>query len=106
KGVMNLFSEGNLMARRDLERIRNAIFEGRYTLTEHAYDEMDEDNLDVLDVESAILTGQIDKVLTHDPRGKRYVVIGTATDQQTPVGVVARFVEHDQLLIVTVYEIK
>jgi hypothetical protein len=34
----------------------------RYTLTEHAYDEMDEDNLDVLDIESAILTGQIDQV--------------------------------------------
>ena len=56
--------------------------------------------------ESAILTGQIDEVLTLDPRGTRYVVIGNATDQQTPVGVVARFVERDQLLIITVYEIK
>jgi hypothetical protein len=94
------------MASRELERIRNAILDRRYTLTEHAYDEMDEDNLDVLDVESAILTGQIDKVLTMDPRGTRYVVIGNATDQETPVGVVIRFVEHDQLLIITVYEIK
>lgn len=41
-----------------------------------------------------------------DPRGTRYVVTGSATDQETPVGVVARFVEHEQLLIVTVYEIK
>ena len=94
------------MANRELERIRNAILDQRYTLTEHAYDEMDEDNLDVLDVESAILTGVIDQVLTHDPRGTRYVVIGVATDQTTPVGVVGRFVEHDHLLIVTVYEIK
>jgi hypothetical protein len=94
------------MASRDLERIRNAILDHRYTLTEHAYDEMDEDNLDVLDVEAAILTGQIDQVLTRDPRGPRYVVIGKATDQQTSVGVVARFVEHDQLLVITVYEIK
>ena len=54
---------------------------------------------------SAILTGQIDQVLTMDPRGTRYVVIGNATDQATPVGVVVRFVEHDQLLIITVYEI-
>ena len=94
------------MASRDLERIRNAILDGRYTLTEHAYDEMAEDNLDVLDVESAILTGEIDKVLTRDPRGTRCVVIGKATDQNTPVGVVVRFVEHDQLLIITVYEME
>jgi len=67
---------------------------------------MDEDNLDVLDVEAAMLTGEIDQVLTKDPRGTRYVVIGLATDQSTPVGVVVRFVERDQLPIVTVYEIK
>lgn len=94
------------MASRELERIRNAILDHRYTLTEHAYDEMDEDGLDVLDVESAILTGDIDQVLTMDPRGTRYVVIGTATDQATPVAVVGRFVEYDQLLIITVYEMK
>lgn len=94
------------MASRELESIRNAILDGRYTLTEHAYDEMDQDNLDVLDVESAILTGEIDQVMTMDPRGTRYVVIGNATDQETAVGVVARFVEHEQLLIITVYEIE
>ena len=94
------------MASRELERIRNAILDQRYTLTEHAYDEMAEDNLDVLDVESAILTGEIEKTLTKDPRGTRFVVVGTATDQETLVGVVVRFVELDQLLILTVYEIK
>lgn len=94
------------MASRELERIRNAILDHRYTLTEHAYEEMDEDSLDVLDVESAILTGDIDEVLTVDPRGTRYVVVGVATDQATPVAVVARFVEYDQLLIITVYEKK
>jgi hypothetical protein len=94
------------MAGRELERIRNAIFDHRYSLTEHAYEEMDDDHLDVLDVEAALLTGDVDQVLTADPRGTRYVVIGTATDQETPVGVVVRFVEHDQLLVVTVYEVK
>ena len=93
------------MASRDLERIRNAILELRYSLSEHAYEEMDEDDLDVLDVESAILTGEIERVLTTDPRGTRYVVVGKGTDQETPVGVVVRFVEHDQLLIITVYEV-
>ena len=94
------------MAGRDIERIRDAVLDHRYVLTEHAQDEMAEDNLDVLDVESAILTGQLDEVLTKDPRGTRYVVIGNATDQETKVGVVGRFVAHDQFLIITVYEIK
>jgi hypothetical protein len=67
---------------------------------------MDEDRLDVLDVESAILTGRLDQTLTHDPRGTRYVVVGHATDERTPVGVVVRFVTLDDMLVLTVYEIK
>lgn len=62
--------------------------------------------LDVLDVESAILTGRLEQTLTHDPRGTRFVVVGRATDEQTPVGVVLRFVSRDEVLVLTVYEIK
>jgi hypothetical protein len=93
------------MASRELERIRNAVLDRHYVLTEHAYEEMDDDHLDVLDVESAILTGEIKQTLTADPRGTRYVVVGNATDEHTPVGVVVRFAEHDQMLVITVYEI-
>lgn len=94
------------MATNDLERIRNAILDHRYSMSEHAYEEMEADNLDVLDVEAAVLTGKIEELLTHDSRGTRFVVVGSATDKKTPVAVVARFVEHDQLLVITVYEIK
>jgi hypothetical protein len=94
------------MASRELERIRQAILDQRYSLTEHAYDEMDDDRLDVLDIEAAILRGDIDQRLTRDPRGTRYVVTGIATDQNTIVSVVVRFVEYDQLLVLTVYEKK
>ncbi len=59
-----------------LARIQQAILDQRYVLTEHAYDEMDDDQLDVLDVEAAILTGMIRRVLTHDLRGPRFVVEG------------------------------
>ena len=52
------------MASPELERIRGAVLDGRCALTEHAYEEMDDDNLDVLDIESAILTGEIDQTLT------------------------------------------
>ena len=94
------------MASRQFERIREVILDQRYTLTEHAFEEMDDDHLDVLDIESAVLTGRIDKTLTKDPRGTRYVIVGAATDELTTVGVVVRFVKHDQLLVLTVYEIK
>jgi hypothetical protein len=94
------------MVSRELDRIRNAVMEGHYALTEHAYEEMGGDDLDVLDVESTILTGKIDQVLTRDSRGTRYVVVGHATNLETEVAVVARFVEYGQLLIITVYALE
>src|SRR5438045_1138506 len=89
------------MASRELEHIRNAILDRRYALTEHAYDEMEEDNLQELDIESSILDCETDKVLTMDPGGTSSLCMVKATDQATSVGVVVRFVEHDQLLIIT-----
>jgi hypothetical protein len=86
------------------EQIRSAILEGRYTLSEHAYEEMDDDKLDVLDLEAAILTGKMNQILTDDPRGTRYVIEGLACDQSTRVAVVSRFATDDRLLIITVYQ--
>jgi hypothetical protein len=40
-----------------------------------------------------------------DPRGTKYVVVGTALDRQTPVGVVGRFASNGRYLIITVYEV-
>ena len=93
------------MANSEIERIRESVLNQSYTFSEHAYDDMTEDNLDVLDVEAALLTGTIEQVLTHDPRGTRFVVHGVATDQETQVGVVMRFVQSNKLLIITVYQI-
>ena len=93
------------MANNEIERIRESVLSQCYTFSEHAYDEMTEDNFDVLEVEAALLTGTMEQVLTHDSRGTRYVVHGVATDQETQVGVVMRFVQSDMLLIITVYQI-
>lgn len=62
------------------------------------------DRLDVVDVESVILTGTIERVFTDDPRGTRYEIVGPATDLGTVVGVVVRFA--GPLLIITVYEMR
>ena len=73
-------------------------------ITPHALLEMRDDRLDVVDVESAILTGTIKRAFEEDSRGRRYEVVGKACDLLTEVAVVVRFA--GPLLIITVYEKK
>jgi hypothetical protein len=93
------------VSQRLLERIRDAIAGGDYDLTRHAVDEMAEDNLGLLDIECAVLDGEIVKTETDDPRGPRYTIVGLAKDGKTEVGVVGRFTETGVCLIITVYEV-
>jgi len=89
----------------DIDRIRQKIRLGEYDMSAHAMEEMAEDMLTILDVEEAILSGQITRVEKDDPRGTKYIVVGTALDRQTPVGVVGRFASNERYLIITVYEV-
>lgn len=93
------------MSRRRLDRIRRCIRRRQYDMTAHAMEEMAEDFLDVLDIEHAVLKGEIRRIERDDPRGIKYVLTGRAVDRGTPVGVVGRFVQEDRFLIITVYEI-
>ena len=89
-----------------LPAIQAAIREGRYEMTLHAVDEAVDDDLHVVDVESAVLTGTIVQTQTDPGRSPKYVIEGLASDLMTRVGVVARFHAADSLVIITVYEIK
>jgi len=91
--------------RNDIDRIREKIRLRQYDMSAHAMEEMAEDLLTILDVEEAVLRGQIIRVERDDPRGTKYIVVGTALDQQTPVGVVGRFASNGRYLIITVYEV-
>lgn len=91
--------------RSDIDRIREKIRLRQYDMSVHAMEEMAEDFLTILDVEEAVLSGQIIRVEKDDIRGTKYVVVGTALDQQTPVGVVGRFASSGRYLIITVYEV-
>ena len=93
------------MLRNDIDRIREKIRLRQYDMSAHAMEEMAEDLLTILDVEKAVLSGQIVRVEKDDLRGTKYVVVGTALDQQTPVGVVGRFASTGRYLIITVYEV-
>lgn len=93
------------MSRRILDRIRAAIRNAAYDVTAHAFEEMAEDALDVVDVETAILNGRLVKTDRDDPRGTRYTVHGIGADSITPVGAVGRFTGTGRYLIITAYEI-
>lgn len=74
-------------------------------MTVHAMEEMAEDSLDIVDVEQAVLDGQIVRTEKHDPRGTKYVIEGLAADGETSVGVVGRFQGSEHYLIITIYEV-
>ena len=91
---------------RPLERIRELIRLGRYEVSGHALDEAADDEFDVVDIETAILTGILVRTETDDPRGTKYVVQGSAADLIRQVGVVARFTSSESCVIITVYEVQ
>jgi hypothetical protein len=93
------------MPARVLNRIRELIRQGRYDLTDHAWDEMVDDNLLLVDLETAILTGEIVSEDSGDPRGTVYKIHGVGTDRKTKVGAAVRFNDERDALIITVYEI-
>ena len=68
------------MPRSDIDRIREKIRLSQYDMSAHAMEEMAEDMLTILDVEEAVLRGQVIRVEKDDPRGTKYIVVGTALD--------------------------
>ncbi len=74
-------------------------------MTIHAVEEMAEDDLDLLDIEEAVLNGRVVKRDRVDARGTKYTVEGFALDGERLVGVVGRFHGVDRFLIITVYEV-
>lgn len=87
---------------RILHRIRQAIREQKYRISSHANDEMSEDGLEAKDIESIILTGEIVRKFTRDPRGTRYEILGDTVDGRRAY-VVCRFLSSGILLIITAY---
>ncbi len=57
-----------------LQRFRQKVIDRDYYLSSHAEEEMRADDLERSDVENALLKGRIDKRLTRDPRGTRYLL--------------------------------
>lgn len=90
---------------RGLARLRRAFGDGAYVLTRHAHQERVIDELLVVDIQTAVLTGQITRVHRGDPRGVRYTVVGTGTDGEAPAGVVVRFAGRERCRVLTVFRV-
>ena len=85
-----------------IQRMRLAIREQDYRISSHANDEMADDFLDAADIENIILTGEIVRRFTHDPRGARYEVLGDTVDFRHAC-VVCRFLGSGAFLVITAY---
>ncbi len=85
-----------------LQRIRQKVIDKDYYISDHAEEEMLDDELEREDIENAILKGRIEKKLTEDIRGTRYRIEGRARDGRS-IYVVCRFKEHGNLIVITAY---
>ena len=83
-----------------IRQIRALVQDGLYYLTEHAYQEAEEDGFDIFDVEYANLTGRMQRTW---PREGKYEIVGAALDGR-PVGMVCRITLGQKVRVITVYE--
>jgi hypothetical protein len=60
------------------------------------------DELIFADIEKVIATGRLHRRFTRDPRGARYEIVGTTTDERK-AGVICRIKETGKLLLITTY---
>ncbi len=94
------------MRQKILEKIQLYIRIGKYEMTQHANDEMAEENLDISDIEISILRGKITKIEKDDPRGTKYTIKGITKNNKTLAATVGRFTTTGKYRIITVFEIK
>jgi hypothetical protein len=88
---------------RILHRIQALVAQQRYRLSTHADEERVADQLTAYDIEAAILSGSItERQRDHDSGEWKYVIIGSTVDGR-PLDIVAKIVQNDWVLIITVY---
>ena len=91
------------MFERILKRFRERVRAGRFVVTLHAVEELEDEGLSVLDVEHPILTGRIVRRQRDEEKAEwKYLVSGPSLSQDEIV-VVAKLSPTDKLVIITVY---
>ena len=89
-----------------IDIIRRKVRNREYEFTvPHFFEEMADDDLQLVDIEAAILNGKIRRRFTRDPRGARYEVVGVSTDGRQ-VAIICRIKDTGKLLFITTYVIE
>ena len=89
-----------------IEEIKTLIQASRYEVSMHAQQERLEDDLDLIEIETALLHGEIIEEYPQDPRGPSYLIGGLAGPKQIHVviGWATRKQQVDRTLrVITVY---
>jgi hypothetical protein len=63
----------------DIDEIRRLVRQGRYEFSIHAQQERLEEDLDVTEIEAALVDGEILEAYPDDPRGESCLVLGAGT---------------------------
>lgn len=73
-------------------------------MTLHADEEMDADGFTIVDVENALLMGElVGRQTDRESRERKYLIQGPSADQTVDLVIVVKFGLGDQLVVVTVY---
>ena len=86
-----------------LQRMREKVRALDYVMTIHAEEEMEDDDLSILDVEQAILTGEIIERQHDQETGEWKYLIAGNTLADEPLIVVAKLALTGNLVLITVY---
>jgi hypothetical protein len=66
---------------------------------------MANDDLVFADIETVIATGHIRRRFTRDPRGTRYEVVGTTSDERE-AAIICRIKDTGKVLFITTYKLE
>jgi len=91
------------MATPSIRRIRDCIRTLNYAVSLHAAEELDDDNLTILDLETIILTGQIiERQRDRKTREIKFVIRGRTIEAQSAETMV-KFNQIGTIFVITVY---
>lgn len=86
---------------RVLKKFRDCVIEGTLVVTQHAFEEMNDDDLLQMDVEHCILVGEIiERQWDKEWQEWKYVVFGETTDGK-PIEVVLKSGRDGNAVIIT-----
>ena len=92
------------MFQRILKKFREKIRASQFVVTLHAVEELDDEGLSVLDLEHAILTGEIaTRQKDAETREWKYLIKGRSLSDDELV-VVGKLSPIDKLVIITIYD--